>query len=83
MVSNGQELVEIYKASPSRFNAIVTDIDMPILNGIKATLKIRKFEKKNDIPETNVVVLTCNSTAKIKNAAKNAGVNEFLTKPLN
>jgi CheY-like chemotaxis protein len=67
----------------SSLTAILTDVDMPFMDGITATKEIRKFEKDNGLVEKPIIILTGNSTAKSRGRAKNAGANEFLTKPLN
>lgn len=44
--TNGQEAVDIFRSKPSKhFDLIVMDIEMPILNGKKASAAIREIEK--------------------------------------
>ena len=38
IVSNGSEMVETYKADPDQIDLILTDFDMPILDGISASI---------------------------------------------
>ena len=48
LACDGNEAVEIYKKSPSRhFDLIMMDIQMPVMDGFSATIKIREFEKNN------------------------------------
>ena len=62
--------------------AIITDINMPKMDGISAITEIRKFEKAQDIKEIPIIALTGNATLKNRKAANRAGCSEFLVKPL-
>ena len=55
---------------------------MPLLDGIDATVAIREYEAEHNLPEKKIIVFTGNNTEKMKTRAKNAGVNEFLAKPI-
>ena len=53
-------------------------MDMPLLNGIDATIAIREFEWENNLPEKKIIVFTSNNTEEMKTRAIKAGINEFL-----
>ncbi|GAA5946131.1 hypothetical protein JCM3765_000128 [Sporobolomyces pararoseus] len=55
---NGQEAVDVYAAEKGRFNLILADVQMPILDGIQASHEIRKFEKANKLPRCRIIALT-------------------------
>ncbi|GAA5982878.1 hypothetical protein JCM5350_001537 [Sporobolomyces pararoseus] len=55
---NGQEAVDVYAAEKGRFNLILVDVQMPILDGIQASYEIRKFEKANNLPRCRIIALT-------------------------
>ncbi|GAA5933802.1 hybrid sensor histidine kinase/response regulator [Sporobolomyces koalae] len=55
---NGQEAVDLYAAENGRFNLILVDVQMPILDGIQAAHEIRKFEKSHDLPRCRIIALT-------------------------
>jgi CheY-like chemotaxis protein len=74
---DGVEAVEQYqKNSP---DLILMDIQMPQLNGIEATKKIRTMEKDIEIP---IIALTAGSLPGEKEKCMQAGMSDFLTKPL-
>ncbi|MDQ0781425.1 response regulator [Chryseobacterium sp. W4I1] len=74
---DGTEAVEKYqKESP---DLILMDIQMPHLNGIEATKKIRALEKNIEIP---IIALTAGSLPGEKEKCLQAGMSDFLTKPL-
>jgi signal transduction histidine kinase/CheY-like chemotaxis protein len=74
---DGTEAVEQYhKESP---DLILMDIQMPRLNGIEATQKIRALEKNIEIP---IIALTAGSLPGEKEKCLQAGMSDFLTKPL-
>lgn len=74
---DGTEAVEKYgNESP---DLILMDIQMPHLNGIEATRKIRVLEKNIEIP---IIALTAGSLPGEKEKCLQAGMSDFLTKPL-
>ncbi|MCX8525534.1 response regulator [Chryseobacterium formosus] len=74
---DGTEAVEKYeKENP---DLILMDIQMPHLNGIEATKKIRVLEKNIEIP---IIALTAGSLPGEKEKCMQAGMSDFLTKPL-
>ncbi len=62
------------------FGLIITDLEMPTMNGLQLTEYIRR---QADIQQTPVVMVTSRSTEKHRTLAKKAGVNDYLTKPVN
>lgn len=63
-VNNGQELLDFYIQNHRHFDAVLTDIDMPLLDGIDATIQIREYEREHNLPEKKIVVFTGNNTEK-------------------
>lgn len=75
--SDGNEAVsEFKKESP---DIILMDIQMPNLNGLEATKQIRLMEKNVEIP---IIALTAGSLPGEKEKCLQAGMTDFLTKPL-
>jgi PAS domain S-box-containing protein len=79
ITSNGAEAVAVYKKE--RFDLILMDINMPIMDGISATKEIRDFEKdKNyNIP---IIALTANSIVGDKEKYLSEGMDDYLSKPI-
>ena len=74
VVSNGQEAVEA--CEKDSFDIIFMDIHMPGMDGIEATAKIR-----NAGDNTPIVALSANVTSEAVNDARNAGMQDYITKP--
>ncbi|MES2678138.1 MAG: ATP-binding protein [Pseudomonadota bacterium] len=83
---NGQEAVN--KFLHVKYDVILMDCQMPIMDGFDATRKIRAIERennqKNDTPHHNIpiIALTANIGDKDKKMCFEAGMDEFTTKPL-
>ena len=64
------------------FDLLLTDIHMPGMDGIEATRAIRAMEEKNARPHTPIVALTADALETGKRACQEAGMDGFLTKPV-
>ena len=79
---NGKEACEILeKSEPGYFDMVLMDIQMPIMNGYEATRTIRKFKNKK-IANIPILAMTANAFEEDKKAAKEAGMNGHLAKPI-
>jgi PAS domain S-box-containing protein len=64
------------------FDLLLTDIHMPGMDGIEATRAIRAMEEKNNRAHTPIVALTADALETGKRACQEAGMDGFLTKPV-
>lgn len=64
------------------YNLVLMDENMPNLNGIEATKKIRKLEADHEL-KTPIVALTANSMSGDEQRFIAAGMDDYLTKPIN
>jgi len=78
MADNGIEAVE--RCYARRFDVILMDMQMPLLDGIAATRRIRAGKGPNR--ETPIIALTANSMDYHRAAWAEVGVEDFLTKPI-
>jgi two-component system, sensor histidine kinase len=78
--NNGQEAVEIFENK--KFDLIFMDLQMPILDGIDATIAIREIENSRQILPTPIFALSANATQSHKEATQRAGFDGHLTKPI-
>lgn len=77
-VTNGQDCLEM--AEQRRFDLIFMDINMPKMDGIEATRRLRSMQGPNS--ETRIVGLTAHGKEEYREAAHDAGMNRFHTKPI-
>ncbi|MCR2032592.1 ATP-binding response regulator [Anaerofustis stercorihominis] len=81
--SNGKECVEMFKSSKEDYYALMLmDIQMPVMDGYEATKIIRKL-KRNDSLTVPILAMTADVFSEDIHAAKAAGMNGHLSKPLN
>ena len=79
---NGKDACEILeKSEPGYFDIVLMDIQMPVMNGYEATKTIRKFKNKQ-IANIPILAMTANAFEEDKKAAKEAGMNGHLAKPI-
>ena len=79
---NGLESVELFEQSESdSFDVILMDVMMPVMDGLTATKRIRKLKRK-DARTVPVIAMTANVFNEDIIAAKEAGKNEHIAKPL-
>ena len=79
---NGQEAVELFrKSKPGEFDVILMDIMMPVMNGYEATKMIRSLvrEEAKTIP---IIAMTANAFTEDRIRAKQAGMDEYIVKPV-
>ena len=80
---NGQEAVELFAASEeNRFDLILMDVMMPVMDGLTATHTIRAMDRA-DARRIPIFAMTANAFADDIAESRRAGMNEHLSKPLN
>lgn len=82
IVENGQLAVERFeRALEGEFDAILMDVQMPVMNGYEASRAIRKL-KRGDAREIPIVAMTANAFAEDVKDALDAGMNVHISKPI-
>jgi PAS domain S-box-containing protein len=76
--TNGQEAVDLLRTRPSAFDAVLMDVQMPLLDGIKATRYIRSVLGLSSLP---IIALTAGALLSERQRATDAGMNDFISKP--
>ncbi|PCK09317.1 MAG: hypothetical protein COA42_04745 [Alteromonadaceae bacterium] len=80
-VSNGEESVKAVQSN--RFDAVVMDCKMPVMDGYTATRNIRQLERENKLrAKTVIVAMTANAFKEDRQLCLDAGMNDYLTKPI-
>ncbi len=79
IADNGQKAVQLYKKGD--FDLILMDIQMPVMDGEKAAIEIRNIEKQTNthIP---IIALTANAMRGDRQRYLNAGMDDYVTKPV-
>ncbi|HTN68936.1 MAG: response regulator [Bacteroidales bacterium] len=78
VANNGAEAVD--KVKEKRYDLILMDLMMPVMDGFEATLAIRDIEKNNGF-HTPIVGLTANNFDADREKCLNIGMDEYMTKP--
>ena len=79
---NGQEAVEIFeKSRPGEFDVILMDIMMPVMNGYEAAKMIRSMDRE-DAKTIPIIAMTANAFTEDRIKAKEAGMDEHISKPI-
>ena len=79
VAENGMEAVEKFKEQ--RFDLVLMDCQMPVMDGFEATRQIRLYESQQGYKRTPVLALTAAARAEEYDKALASGMDEFMTKP--
>ncbi len=85
IVKNGQEAVEAFEKK--EYDVVFMDLQMPIMDGLKATCIIREQEQKKQLVrgdsqlKTKIIGLTANSLPESKENCLKAGMDDYISKP--
>lgn len=85
LANNGQEALDFLQQNPrpdrkANVDVILMDLQMPVMDGITATQKIRADLQLSEVP---IIAMTANAMASDKEACIRAGMNEHVGKPFN
>ena len=78
--SNGEEALQAMKAK--RYDLVLMDCEMPVLDGFSATQQLRAWELGNQRKRTPVVALTAHILSEHKERARQAGMDGHMAKPV-
>jgi len=80
IASNGVEAVQ--KCTSVEFDLVFMDLEMPIMGGLEATRKVRELERTQQRRRPAIIIgLSGNARQEHIDAARTAGMNDYLTKP--
>ncbi|MGI0492027.1 PAS domain S-box protein [Alkalinema pantanalense CENA528] len=89
LATNGLEAWEAVKRQP--YDIILMDIQMPILDGLEATRRIRDWEveqrltppdRQHQVPPIHIIAITANVLDGARERCLDAGMNDYLSKPI-
>ncbi|MCU7835346.1 MAG: PAS domain S-box protein [gamma proteobacterium symbiont of Taylorina sp.] len=78
VANNGQEALEHLELE--KFDGILMDIQMPVMDGYEATHRIRMNDRLSHLP---IIAMTANSMTGDAEKASQAGMNDYISKPIN
>jgi CheY-like chemotaxis protein len=79
---DGQQALDTYKEAGGKFDVILMDISMPVMDGMTSTRLIREHEKEKELTPSHIIALTGLTSASAKLEAWTCGVDDFMTKPV-
>ena len=77
---NGKEALDM--AMERRFSLVFMDCHMPEMDGYEATRAIRKFEEQSGAERALIVAFTASAMVEDRESCMNAGMDDFMTKPV-
>lgn len=79
---DGTDAVSMIEKSPENYyDAVLMDVQMPVMNGYEATKAIRALHRK-DVKNLPIIAMTANAMEEDKEAALKSGMNAHISKPL-
>ena len=77
IANHGQEALDMLQAE--RYDCVLMDVQMPVMDGLTATEEIRKDKQFKDLP---ILAMTANATAEDQARCEAAGMNDHVAKPI-
>jgi PAS domain S-box-containing protein len=82
VVADGATLLAAYQAEPLAWDVVLLDLHMPEVDGLQTCQRLRAFEAANELPPVPVYALTASVLESDRAAARAAGMDGFLEKPI-
>lgn len=79
VVEAGDGVDALRKLQVGRFDIIITDINMPIMDGLKLIKRVRSDESYKEVP---IIVVTTEGSQEDRSRALALGANAYITKPI-
>ncbi len=83
IVADGQQAIEILKIK--KFDLVLMDCQMPVLDGYEAAMQFRLFEQQNNLDaekRTPIIAMTANAMPQDKQLCLDAGMDDYIAKPV-
>jgi PAS domain S-box-containing protein len=80
LAKNGEEA--LHAAIAKGYDAILMDVQMPTMDGLEATRRIRQWESETGSPPIHIIALTANALVGDREVCLAAGMDDYLSKPI-
>ncbi|KAJ0414310.1 hypothetical protein BJY00DRAFT_318936 [Aspergillus carlsbadensis] len=85
--SDGLSTLQLYRQATTgtatrRFDYVLMDISMPVMDGITASRRLREFERENTLQRSTIIAVTSITCSEMQAQAFAAGMDDYLVKPL-
>lgn len=81
LAGDGQQALDLLKLMGSEFDLVLMDCQMPVMDGLEATRRLRVHEHEHHLPHVPVIALTANVSAEDIQRCRAVGMNSHLAKP--
>ena len=82
LAENGARAVDLVATGSTTFDIILMDMQMPVMDGLEATRRIRKFETDNGRPRLPIIAMTANAMQGDREICVAAGMDDYISKPI-
>ncbi|KPA12667.1 diguanylate cyclase [Candidatus Magnetomorum sp. HK-1] len=84
IAANGQIALDMIMKNTKAilFDAILMDIQMPVMDGLECTKAIRKWEHENNQKRTPIIAMTADAMTGTKEKVLESGMNGYISKPI-
>lgn len=79
LAENGKIAVDLFEKN--EYEAVLMDIQMPIMNGVESTIAIREMEKEKGWPRIKIIAVTAFAMPGDEEKFKQAGIDLYISKP--
>ncbi len=79
VANHGKEALDMILARPTHWDVVLMDMQMPVMDGVTATIEVRKTISAEQLP---IVAMTANAMVQDKEKCMAAGMQDFVTKPI-
>jgi osomolarity two-component system sensor histidine kinase NIK1 len=80
LANNGEVAIELFQKQ--KYDLILMDVYMPVMDGFEATEKIRDIEKASNLGRTAIIALTAHAVAGYRQECLQNNMDDYLSKPL-
>ena len=79
LADNGDVVLDLMSENPDDFDMLILDMNMPEISGLEVVKAVRFMDTSASLP---IIMLTADATPEARESSISAGVNRFLTKPI-